>query len=136
MADGSADVNGESEVGRDVDAATDGIIPSQSHRQPRLLEATSRMSTIRRRHVFWSSSHPLWCLLFLDLLSLTQQRAMRPKSRGTGGCAFSSNHRELPSESSTSAFSHASFTDKLQEIMENLIVLHECKDAKHADLLI
>jgi len=85
MADGNADVNGESEVGSDVDAATDGIIPSQSHRQPRLLGATSRMSTIRRRHVFWYSSHPLWCLLFLDLLSLTQKRAMRPKSRGTRG---------------------------------------------------
>jgi hypothetical protein len=65
MADGSADVNGESEVGSDVDAATDDIIPSQSHRQPRLLGATSWMSTIRRRHVFRYSSYPLWCLLFL-----------------------------------------------------------------------
>ena len=136
MADGNTDVNSESEVGSDVDAATDGIIPSQSHRQPRLLGATSRMSAIRRRHVFWYSSHPLWCLLFLDLLSLAQQRAMRPKSRVTGGCEFSSNHRELPSESWTLASSHASFTDKLQQIMENLIVLHESKDAKHADLSI
>jgi hypothetical protein len=98
-----------------------------------LLEATSRMSTIRKRHIFRSISHPLRCLLFLDLEakeSWSRVILILFKPRRTA------LNLKSTSESWTSAFGHTSFIDKLQQIMENFIVLHECKDAKHADLSI
>jgi len=143
MTDGNADVNGESEAGRDADAATDGTIPSSQSRGRRRLargdftDKHDQKATHLPVHLSSPAvpvvlgptvPHPAksdeakesWSRVILILFK-PRRTALNLKST---------------SESWTSAFGHTSFIDKLQQIMENFIVLHECKDAKHADLSI